>query len=142
VGQINLLNPFSSRFDLTYSINDWQHHSKSDIDYAYLISQWLIKYHISDKIAVYGAYLFNHKHNASNDGYYTGVSYGSSPRAKEWSLDVNYQHVKVLAVPAFDTSSFGSGIQCKALYGITDAFSIQGKISTRKTAELSAIYKW
>ena len=86
--------------------------------------------------------MLNHRQRENGNGFYLGVSFGSLNKASDYLVDLNYQYIESAAVPCFDQSGIGKGVQAKLAYAFTDNFSLQGKIATTKTAELSAIYKW
>ncbi len=142
IGEIIVKNPLTSNFTLKYSLTDWLDTKDSSPDYQYLISQALIKYQIDENLGIYGAYLINHKATNSFRGFYLGMSYGNVSKANDWMIDFNYQNLQSSAIPNFDTSGIGTGMQLKSAYAMTDNFSIQGKINTKKYMEIAAIYKW
>lgn len=127
---------------LKYSLTDWSAFNCNDLDCNYLISQALVKYELLPHLNIYGAYLFNHRQSENGNGFYVGASFGSLNKASDYLVDLNYQYLESAAVPCYDQSGIGKGVQAKLAYAFTDNFSLQGKIATTKTAELSAIYKW
>lgn len=139
IGECGLCHLFDGNMTVKYSHTYW--------DKDYQISQITYKYDFPTLLwdmphSFYAAGLKNHNSSQNNYGYYLGMTFGSIKEANDLSIDVNYQRVKSEAIPTFDHAGIGTGVQTKIAYAITDELTVQGKISTTKCAEVSAIYRW
>lgn len=141
-----------------YSFTDWnvsrmpkrfQRHWHEDGLYS--ISQVLSSYQVGI-INVYAAYLINHQVSKSNDGFYTGFTVGKINQRGDWSVDVNIQHCKLMAVPLDDfKGGMKKGLKITTIYALSNNLNLEGKLSlydshtgsvNNTKAEISAIYTW
>jgi hypothetical protein len=139
IGECGLSHLIDGNVTVKYSHTYW--------DKNYQISQITYKYDFPTLLwdmphSFYTAALKNHNSSQHNYGYYLGMTFGTIKRARDLTIDVNYQYLKCQAVPEFDNAGIGKGIQTKIAYALTDELTLQGKISTTKCAELTAIYRW
>ena len=129
---------------VSYSITHWMP------SLPYTISQILAKYdigHVGDHpVTFYGAFLRNHQKTCHSNGGYVGASLGRLEFAGDFGLDLNCQYASVNAIPEIDFNGIEEGwhMQCKAIYMLTDHFSLEGKMSfgTDIISEFAAVYKW
>jgi hypothetical protein len=126
VTELGVFNVCDSGFDFLYSFIDWKKNGKNRYGEhdpngcKYLISQWLLKYHLDPSYTncipshFYGAFLWNHdapSHNGKRrgKGWYAGYRIGSVSKCGDWALDLQYQYVQPYAIPDQDISGIGRG---------------------------------
>lgn len=131
-------------FEFKYSMAHWGNHH--DQGQRYAISQCLLKYKIA-KGGPYLGYLNNHRASKLANGLYFGYTLGSIEKAHDYLIDANVQLTQSNAIPEWDSCGLKKGIQLKAVYAITETFSVQIKTSCdfkdeKQILEVSGIYIW
>lgn len=155
IAECGMKKILDSNATLKYSIIDWNSSSSQQKDLNFLVSQMTLGYEIprvmlstgnfamfSDKVLLYAAVLKNHHQCHDSYGFYTGACFGKIEQAKDLMIDVNYQYLNSQCMPEFDRTGVEKGFQIKAVYALLDNFDVQAKLTTSKSGELSAIYKW
>lgn len=149
VGEAIWKNIGTSPITLKYSFTDWNpphEDDRYDVFYDYALSQITACYEIADTV-LYGAYLFNHKEDKYNDGFYLGFTAGQIRKARDFLFDVNFQSMKNRLISPLDLKGLKRGVQVKVMYALADSLCLEGKFSLHdshhnKKLEMQAVYSW